>query len=266
MTVARSTDPNTPVAHMARRLVRLFAVLALVASAWWIARETTWAFVWDSGLQIRDLADRMTPPDLTDGGSLLRPLLATIHIATLGTIAGVLCAVPLAIAAARRTSPWPAVMRPVAQLLLIASRSINALIWALILVVVVGPGTLAGVCAIALRSVGFIGRLLYEAIEEASEAPIEAMVTTGASRSASLAYGLVPQVAPTFYGIVVYRWEINIREATVIGLVGAGGIGMMLQASIDALAWSRVSTILLLIIATVWFGEVVSARIRGRLR
>ncbi len=130
------------------------------------------------------------------------------------------------------------------------------------LVVLIGPGILAGILAIAFRSVGFVGKLVYEAIEEAPELPVTAMATTGAGRAQSLAFGLVPQILPTIAGVSVYRWEINIREATILGLVGAGGIGMALQASIDALAWSRVSVILLVILSTVVVAEWASARVR----
>ena len=104
--------------------------------------------------------------------------------------------------------------------------------------------------------------MVYEAIEEAPALPVMAMETTGAGRAQALAFGLLPQILPTMAGVSIYRWEINIREATILGLVGAGGIGMALQASIDALRWSRVSVILLAILATVVFAELVSARIR----
>jgi ABC-type phosphate/phosphonate transport system permease subunit len=116
----------------------------------------------------------------------------------------------------------------------VASRSINSLIWALLLVLVLilGPGVLAGIIAIALRSIGFIGKHLYEAIEEIDERQVEAIRTTGAASTQVLSYGVWPQVLPAFAGISVYRWDINIREATILGLVGAGDIGVQLQASV----------------------------------
>ena len=163
----------------------------------------------------------------------------------------------------RSTRFGPRAVRPIAILLLVTTRSVNSIIWALMLVVLLGPGIPTGVLAIAFRSVGFVGKLVYEAIEEAPELPVTAMETTGAGGAqAPLAFGLVPQILPTMAGVSMYRWEINIREATILGLVGAGGIGMALQASIDALRWSRVSVILLAILATVVFAELVSPRIR----
>ena len=245
-----------------RFLGALAITAALVAASATISAQTTWSFVLDAGAQLRDLGMRMFPPDGSYALSVARPLLDTLHIATLGTALGVVMALPLAFAAATSTTPSRLYVRPLAILLLVASRSVNSIIWALMLVVLLGPGLAAGVLAIAFRSVGFVGKLVYEAIEEAPELPVMAMETTGAGRAQALAFGLVPQILPTMAGVSIYRWEINIREATILGLVRAGGIGMALQASIDALRWSRVSVILLAILGTVVFAELVSARIR----
>jgi phosphonate transport system permease protein len=186
----------------------------------------------------------------------------TINIATLGTALAIAIGFPLAFLAAHNTTPSALFVRPVALFIIVASRSINSLIWAMILVIVLGPGTLAGILAIALRSVGFIAKLLYEAIEEIDVTQVEAVTATGASGAQVLAWGIVPQVLPAFAGISVFRWDINIREATVLGLVGAGGIGMQLQASVGTLAWPQVSMIFILIFATVLASEWVSARVR----
>jgi phosphonate transport system permease protein len=244
----------------------LLGVAALAAAWSRISAQTTWAFVLDSGLQARDLADRMFPPDAGYVAAILRPLLDTLHIATLGTGLGVAIALPLAFAAALPTTPSRTLVRPLALLALVTSRSVNSIIWALMLVVLLGPGMPAGILAIALRSIGFVGKLVYEAVEEARELPVAAVEATGATRAQALAYGLLPQILPTMAGVSVYRWEINIREATILGLVGAGGIGMALQASIDALAWSRVSVILFAILGTVALAEWASASVRRGLR
>jgi phosphonate transport system permease protein len=124
---------------------------------------------------------------------------------------------------------------------------------------------LAGVIAIALRSVGFIAKLLYEAIEEINIEPVEAIRATGASAPQVLAWGIWPQITPAFAGISVFRWDINIREATVLGLVGAGGIGVNLESSMNTLAWPQVTLILIVILATVIVSEWVSAKIRHAL-
>jgi len=227
-----------------------------------IGANTIWDFVWDAPLQAFDLARRMVPPRWSYAARIWRPLWDTVNIATLGTFFAIIIATPVAFLAARNTTPSNWVARPLALLIIVSSRSINSLIWALLLVLIAGPGVFAGVVAITLRSVGFVGKLLYEAIEEIDPKQVEAIVATGAGRRQVLLYGIVPQIAPAFAGISVYRWDINIRESTVLGLVGAGGIGLELQSSVNVLAWNKVTVIFLAILASVVLSEWVSARVR----
>jgi phosphonate transport system permease protein len=237
---------------------------AAVTVACWqaIAANTMWVFVWDAPAQGADLARRMVPPRWSYAGQLWRPLWDTINIATIGTAGAIVLAVPIAFLAARNTTPSVALARPLALLIIVSSRSINSLIWALLLVSIVGPGVLAGIVAIALRSIGFVAKLLYEAIEEIDAAQVEAITATGAGRGQVLTYGIVPQIMPAFAGISVFRWDINVRESTVLGLVGAGGIGLQLQSSVNVLAWNQVTMIFIVIFATVLVSEWLSARIR----
>lgn len=240
----------------------LAAVALTVACFQYISDRTIWAFVWDAPTQGADLLGRMVPPRWSYADQLWRPLWDTVNIATLGTALAIVLGAPLAVLAAHNTTPSRLLVRPLALLVIVASRSINSLIWALVLVIVLGPGMLAGILAIALRSIGFIAKLLYEAIEEIDRTQVEAVSATGASRAQVFGWGIVPQVLPAFAGITVFRWDINIREATVLGLVGAGGIGMQLQASINILAWPQVTMILLLILGAVLASEWLSARVR----
>ena len=254
----------------ARRELALFGawVLALAFVSWCfqvMTRDTIWAFVTDAPRQAADIGSRMVPPDWAYTRELLWPLWETLNIATLGTLIGLVLAVPVAFLAARNTTPSVALVRPVALLVIVSSRSINSLIWALLLVAILGPGPLAGVFAIALRSIGFIGKLLYEAIEEIDARQVEAIEASGASRAQVMAWGVVPQVAPTLAGVTVFRWDINIRESTVLGLVGAGGIGVKLEAALASLAWPKVTMLLLAILATVVVSEWISARVRKHL-
>ncbi len=227
-----------------------------------ISEKTVWFFVLDAPRQAVDMASRMVPVKWSYMDVLWSALWDTINIATLGTALAVLLAIPTAYCAARNTTPSLFLARPIALFVIVASRSINSLIWALILVAIVGPGVFAGVIAIGLRSIGFCAKLLYEAIEEIDENQVEAVTATGASKAQVTAYSIVPQILPAFAGISVFRWDINIRESTVLGLVGAGGIGLQLNASITNLAWTQVSLILLVIIATVVLSEWVSAKVR----
>jgi phosphonate transport system permease protein len=241
-------------------------LLGVAAFVWcWnrISETTTWFFVWDAPRIAGDILGRATPPRWSYIDKLWWPIWDTINIATLGTIGALFMAVPVAFMAARNTTPSALFIRPVALLIIVATRSINSLIWALLLIAIIGPGVFAGVVAIAIRSIGFCAKLLYEAIEEIDQTQVEAISATGASRWQVMAYGIVPQVMPAFAGISVFRWDINIRESTVLGLVGAGGIGLQLSGSLNTLAWPQVSLILLVILLAVVISEWVSAKVRG---
>ena len=248
-------------------LLRWFGLLigvAVFVVCWQrISEATTWFFVWDAPRIANDIWTRATPPRWEYITQLGRPIWDTLNIATLGTLISLFLAVPVAFLAARNTTPSAWLIRPIALLIIVSTRSINSLIWALLLIAIIGPGVFAGVIAIAIRSIGFCAKLLYEAIEEIDQTQVEAITATGASRWQVMAYGIVPQILPAFAGIAVFRWDINIRESTVLGLVGAGGIGLQLSSSLNVLAWPQVSLILLVILAAVVISEWVSARVRG---
>jgi len=246
--------------------VRFGAWLLLAAFTVWcfevMTRNTIWAFALDAPRQAADLLGRMVPPRWSYIGELWAPLWETLNIATIGTLLALGMALPVAFLAARNTTPSTLFLRPIALFVIVSSRSINSLIWALLLVAIIGPGPLAGIIAIALRSIGFIAKLMYEAIEEIDPAQVEAVSATGASGPQVLVYGIWPQILPAFAGVSVFRWDINIRESTVLGLVGAGGIGLNLQASLNVLAWPQVTLIFIVILATVIASEWVSAKVR----
>ncbi len=249
-----------------QRLVKwvgLFWLVAFSVYCWQVMNEDTiWAFVEDAPAQAADIGGRMFPPEWSYLGRLWQPLWDTLNMATLGTVLGVIMAVPVAFLAASNTTPSVRFIRPLALLIIVASRSINSLIWALLLVAIIGPGLLAGVIAIGLRSIGFVAKLLYEAIEEIDERQVDAVRATGASGLQVMNYAVVPQILPAFWGISVFRWDINIRESTILGLVGAGGLGLNLQSSLNVLAWNQVSMIFVVILFTVIASEWVSAKVR----
>ena len=248
---------------LARWVVWLIGVAIFVVCWNRISQATTWFFVWDAPRIAGDIWGRATPPKWEYIAQLGRPIWDTVNIATLGTLIALVLAVPVAFLAARNTTPSAVFIRPIALLIIVSTRSINSLIWALLLIAVIGPGVFAGIVAIAIRSIGFCAKLLYEAIEEIDTLQVEAITATGASRWQVMAYGIVPQILPAFAGIAVFRWDINIRESTVLGLVGAGGIGLQLSSSLNVLAWPQVSLILIVILAAVVISEWVSAKVRG---
>jgi phosphonate transport system permease protein len=176
----------------------------------------------------------------------------------------VIIAFPIAFLSARNTSPnhltWL-----IGRFILVTSRSVNTVVWGLLFVAIFGPGPMAGIWAIAFRSIGFMGKLVAEAIEEIDSGVVEAIASTGASRLQVLWYGILPQVLPVIYGTTVYRWDINIRESTVLGFVGAGGIGILLYSSINQFQWREVSLMLVAVFGVVLISEFVSATVRQRI-
>jgi phosphonate transport system permease protein len=243
----------------------IWMVAVALASVWAVsALEIEWVFFKDAHLQAKDLAERMWPPRWSYLPKIVAPLIETIHIATLGTAIAVVFSVPLAFLAARNTTAngftWA-----VGRGLLVASRSVNTVIWGLLFVAIFGPGPLAGIAAVAARSVGFLAKLVAEAIEEADRGPVEAIESTGASTFQVYAVGILPQVMPVLIGTTVYRWDINVRESSVLGFVGAGGIGLYLYASINQFAWQQVLVVLLAILVVVSASEAVSAYGRERI-
>jgi phosphonate transport system permease protein len=247
-------------------LLRYVWYLGAVAVAVWSISmlDIPWFYFLDAHLQAYDLAYRMWPPDLDFLETLAAPLLETIHIATLGTAATVVIAFPIAFLAARNTSP-NAFTWFLGRFILVTSRSVNTVVWGLLFVAIFGPGPLAGIWAIAFRSIGFMGKLVAEAIEEIDAGVVEAIEATGASRLQVLWYGILPQVLPVIYGTTVYRWDINIRESTVLGFVGAGGIGILLYSSINQFQWQEVSLMLVAVFGVVLISEFVSATVRQRI-
>ena len=247
-------------------LMRYAAYLVVVFVAVWSVSnlDIPWFYFLDAHVQAGDLLTRMWPPDWEFYDTLLEPLLETIHIATLGTVVTVVISFPIAFLAARNTTFNKATWF-IGRFILVTSRSVNTVVWGLLFVAIFGPGPMAGIWAIAFRSIGFMGKLVAEAIEEIDEGVVEAIEATGASRLQVLMYGILPQVMPVIYGTTVYRWDINIRESTVLGFVGAGGIGILLYSSINQFLWQEVALILIAVFGVVVISEFVSATVRQRI-
>ena len=221
-------------------------------------------FLYDAPEQIRDFFVRMWPMDTAFyGKSVHAALIETLNIATLGTILSLVIALPVGMLAANNLVPF----KPVnyfAKLILVSSRSVNSLVWALLFIAVFGPGALAGTLAITFRSIGFVGKLFGEALEEAQRGPIEALTAVGAPKRSIFIKGYWPQLKPAFWSIALFRWDINVRESAVLGLVGAGGIGMAMDSSMNLFRWDQVAIVLLTIFAVVILAEVLVSAIRKR--
>lgn len=247
-------------------LIRYIWYLSIVFIAVWSLSnlDITWIYFLDAHEQAADLLTRMVPPYWEFFADIIDPLVETVHIATLGTVGTFFIALPIAFLAARNTTP-NAVTWFIGRFILVASRSVNTVVWGLFFVAIFGPGPMAGIWSVTARSIGFVGKLVAEAIEEIDEGAVEAVEATGASRLQVLLVAVLPQVMPVVFGTIIYRWDINIRESTVLGFVGAGGIGIILYSSINLFAWNEVAVILIAIFAVVLVSEFISATVRKRI-
>ncbi|MFD0935002.1 phosphonate ABC transporter, permease protein PhnE [Methylobacterium trifolii] len=257
----RSWQRFSPGLRLARFAFYLCTVAAFAVSLRTI--EIIPEFLYDAPEQMADLFGRMWPPDANYLGPTLAALVETLHIATLGTLLALAMAVPVGLLAARNLTP-SLPLNLLAKFVFVTSRSVNSLVWALLFVAVFGPGPLAGTLAIAFRSIGFTGKLFAEALEESSPGSIEALTAAGAGRLSTLVFGYWPQVKPAFWSIALFRWDINIRESAVLGLVGAGGIGVALDTALNLLYWDQVAVVLAAIFSVVVLAEIVVTLVRNR--
>jgi phosphonate transport system permease protein len=192
----------------------------------------------------------------------------TILLALMGTLFGVVFSVPLSFLGARNLMGGSAVGQAIywcMRLIFTITRSIEVLIVGLIMVVIVGIGSYAGVLALVVHTIGSLGKLYSEAIESIDPGPVEAITATGANRVQTVLFGVIPQIVPEFLAITIFWWDHNVRMATVIGLVGAGGVGYLLIQYINLLQYQQAATVLWLIVIVVSAMDYASARIRARL-
>lgn len=204
------------------------------------------------------------PPDVSRMPFIGRAMLETFQMALVGVVFGVLASVPFALLCARNTTPH-ASLRWVSKMLVAIFRTIPDLIWALIFVVAVGLGPLAGILAIMMDTIGFCGRFFAERIEETDPRPAQALAATGCSRFGIVFGAIVPECLPSFTGTSLYSVEKAVRSAVVLGLVGAGGIGVELSAAMNLFRYDLALTVILTILVVVIAVEQVSGWIRGRI-
>ena len=189
---------------------------------------------------------------------LVVPAIETLMIATLGTLVGCVLALPVAWFGALNVTPNRYVFYPIGRFLMVLSRSIHEIIWALLFVGAVGLGALPGILAVAMRSIGFISKITAEAIENIDPKPIEAIRAVGGNQFQVMYFGIIPQILPVVLGTIIFEWDINIRRAAVMGLVGAGGLGLVFFRQMAMFNYGGVTTVLLAILVLIMIGEVVS--------
>jgi phosphonate transport system permease protein len=219
----------------------------------------------ESGPAISQLASEMVPPNFSRWQTWLKPLADTLAMSIAGTALAVVISLPLAVLAAPNTSPHPTIYFLVRTILAFL-RSVPELILGVLFVAAVGFGALPGVLALALHSVGMVGKFYAEAIEHVDPKPLEAARAAGATRMQVILHAVMPQVLPQLTDVTIYRWEYHFRASAVLGIVGAGGIGFELMAALRLLNYDQVSAILLAILACVVVVDSIGAHLRKALK
>lgn len=237
--------------------------LALGVLGWaWQGAEIRPLDLWQDAGNIGTYARDFFPPDFRDWRIYVREMVVTLHIAIWGTLLAVIAAVPMGLLCAANVAPaW--VHQPVRRLM-DACRAINEMVFAMLFIVAVGLGPFAGVMALAVHTTGTLAKLFSEAVEAADPRPVEGIRATGAHKLVEIAYGIVPQVMPLWLSFVLYRFESNVRSASVVGMVGAGGIGVVLYEVIRGFQYAQTCAVLILLVVTVSLIDMASAGLRRR--
>lgn len=246
-----------------RKLSWLGWIALLLFIYWWSAAGTKLNIVnFFSGLHgIGDILRRMFPPDFSALPRHIGPALETVQISIWGTTLGILIAIPLGLFAATNITPHRSFYY-VSRLILNFFRAVPEMVMALVFVAAVGLGPFPGVLALAFHSVGMLGKFLAESIENVETEPIEALTATGAGKTQTLIFAIVPQILPSFVALCLFRWEMNFRASTVLGIVGAGGIGFELISSMRLFRYQEMTLIILLILVVVTLVDGISSLIR----
>jgi phosphonate transport system permease protein len=260
MTIA--SIPAPPTRSLKTTLLQAGALLgfaALMAWAWQGAEMQPLNLLGNLGNSF-SFAKDFFPPDTTYWQYYLEEMVVTVQIALWGTFLAVIAAVPLGLMAAENLSPWW--IRQPTRRFLDCCRAINEMVFALVFVVAVGLGPFAGVLALFVHTSGILGKLFSEVVEAIDHRPVEGIRATGASHFEEIAYGVIPQVMPMWVSYTLYRFESNVRAATVVGMVGAGGIGVVLWDLMRSFQYGQTATVLLIIVVTVVIIDVASAQVR----
>lgn len=235
------------------------ALLLVLAGSWNGADMRPLELLRDSG-NMAQYAGEFFPPNFADWRMYVQEMVVTLQIAVWGTALAVVSAVPLGLLASANITPWW-IHQPVRRVL-DAFRAINEMVFAMLFVVAVGLGPFAGVLALWIHTAGTLAKLFSEAVEAIDPQPVEGIRSTGASALHEIVYGVIPQVMPLWISYTLYRFEANVRSASVVGMVGAGGIGVVLWEIIRGFQYAETAAVMIIIIVTVSLIDLVSARIR----
>lgn len=234
-------------------------LLALLAGSWRGADMRPGALFSDAG-NMATYAASFFPPNFHDWRIYVDEMLVTLQIALWGTVLAVVCAVPLGLLSSTNIAPaW--IYQPVRRVM-DAARAINEMVFAMLFIVAVGLGPFAGVLALWVHTTGILSKLFSEAVESIDAQPVEGIRATGANALEEIVYGVIPQVLPLWISYSLYRFESNVRSATVVGMVGAGGIGVILWEIIRSFQYAETCAVMIIITVSVTVLDMISARIR----
>ena len=219
----------------------------------------------DSSKYFVDILSRMLPPDFSNLNELIYSMFETIEIAFLGTFLAIILSIPLGLFSARNLAPNYFIYL-ICKTVVIFFRAIPEFIIAMILVIAIGFGAMPGVLALGLHTMGFLAKFYAEDIEHINKGPIDALKSSGASKSQIISFGVIPQILPAFVANNLYILDRNVRMATMLGIVGAGGIGYELQSSFRMFEYERVSAIIILIFITIFIIDYLSSNIRSKIK
>jgi phosphonate transport system permease protein len=243
-------------------LTAALVLLLLWASA--VKTESTFGELFHGLPNMLDLLREMFPPRWTYFDNIYDPMLETIRMAIAGTTFGAILAVPVALLSASNIVRSPYVRYPI-RILLNLVRSVPDLLLAALFVAILGIGPLPGIFALSVFSLGLVAKLTYESLEIIDQGPLEAMTAVGANRVQRIVFGVVPQILPSFISYVLYTFEINVRAAAILGLVGAGGIGQFYEKTLGFLEYDKTNSIILLTLVVVLAIDYSSTWLRGKL-
>ena len=219
----------------------------------------------DSSKYFGDILSRMLPPDFSNLNQLIYAMFETIEIAFLGTFIAIILSIPLGLFSARNLAPNYFIYI-ICKTIVIFFRAIPEFIIAMILVIAIGFGAMPGVLALGLHTMGFLAKFYAEDIEHINRGPIDALKSSGATKSQIISFGVIPQILPAFVANNLYILDRNVRMATMLGIVGAGGIGYELQSSFRMFEYEKVSAIIILIFITIFLIDHISAFIRSKIK
>lgn len=263
ISTAEITVPKAPFGERARIWVIGGLLILFLALSWGPTEMSKVRLIFTDWRNMTEFASGFMQPDFRDGRIYAEQMVETVQIALWGTALAVIIGIPFAIFSSSNVCPmW--VVQPVRRLM-DASRAINEIVFALLFVVAVGLGPVAGVLALAIHNVGIISKLFSEAVEAIDPRPVEGIRSTGASKLQEVLFGVIPQVAPLWSSYTLYRLETNVRSATVLGIVGAGGIGQSLYETIRSFQYGPTAAIVIIIVVTVMVIDIFSARLRKSL-